>query len=284
VLSVRPFAIDIRKDHRIYLCFDIFITAAFSLVAFIRPLGRAQLCDAESLFNRDCSRTRTFSGYPSSHWQLCHASSKSPPIFTRHHACASREILVWEGFLDPQYRDIFGAAPPGRALGACEGSHSAGHACCHHEQRASPPILVTIPDAGRGKRRISRAPAGRTRSRASRLRRRRSSAASAALWMLVTPPALSTAAVFRIIKKAMMLENVLPTLVSNALRSISNSPPRDSSFKGADPSRRAVADFGGLRQHRRHPFRRLWVRVSWYYLDDVNGRSQHFVKLRPTAT
>jgi hypothetical protein len=70
-MSVRPFAIDIRKDHRIYLCFDIFITAAFSLVAFIRPLGRAQLCDAESLFNRDCPRTRTFSGYPSSHWQLC---------------------------------------------------------------------------------------------------------------------------------------------------------------------------------------------------------------------
>ena len=51
------------------------------------------------------------------------------------------------------------------------------------------------------------------------------------LRMLVTPLAWSTAAVARIIKNAMTLENTTPTLVSKAMRLISDSPPRDSSFK-----------------------------------------------------
>src|SRR6185437_2179687 len=69
---------------------------------------------------------------------------------------------------------------------------------------------------------------------------RKAPAASAALRMLVTPPALSTAAVVRIIKNAMTLENTMPTLVSRAMRSISDSPPRNSSFKGPPFLKRAA--------------------------------------------
>ena len=53
---------------------------------------------------------------------------------------------------------------------------------------------------------------------------RSASAASVAELILVTPLAFSTAAVVRMMKKAMLLESSMPTMVSALMRAISGSP------------------------------------------------------------